>query len=122
MDGTGPKGDTGATGAIGPAGSRGSQGPKGAPGRDATVRCEIGGGHNAKGVKVTCKVTYGADGSRADARRLSHRGATLLRGGRVYATGTVAHLLSSRSLEPGVYTMRVRTGSHQVTRLKIRLG
>jgi hypothetical protein len=57
-----------------------------------------------------------------------HRGlalpppAQLLRGGRVYATGTVAHLLSSRSLEPGVYTMQVRTGTHEVTRFKIRLG
>jgi hypothetical protein len=118
----GPKGDVGATGATGPAGPRGSQGPKGAPGRDATVRCEIGGGSKAKGVKVTCKVSYEAKGSRADARKLSHRQAKLLRGGKVVARGTVAHLLASRSLEPGVYTMQVRTGTHEVTRLKVRLG
>jgi phosphodiester glycosidase/calcineurin-like phosphoesterase family protein/collagen triple helix repeat protein len=121
----GAKGANGATGPAGPAGARGPAGPagpKGAPGRDATVRCEIGGGRNTKGVKVTCKVSYDAKGSRADARKLSHRQAQLLRGGRVYARGTVAHLLSTDSLEPGVYTLQVRTGSHQVTRFKIRLG
>jgi len=119
---TGPKGDKGDTGATGPAGARGPQGPKGADGRDATVRCEVGGGHSTKGVKVTCKVSYGAKGSRADARELSHRHAELLHGGKVVATGTVAHLRSLSSLEPGVYTMQVRTGSHEVTRFKIRLG
>jgi hypothetical protein len=118
----GPKGEAGPNGATGPAGPLGSQGPKGTPGRDATVRCAIGGGRNAKGAKVTCKVTYDAKGSRADARRLSHRQAKLLRGGKVVAKGTVAHLLASRSLEPGVYTMQVRTGSHQVTRLKVRVA
>ncbi len=118
----GPKGGNGAPGPAGPRGPQGSQGPKGAPGRDATVRCEVGGGHGAKGVKVTCKVTLDAKGSRADARKLSHRAAKLLRGGKVVATGTVAHLLASRSLEPGVYTMQVRTGSHEVTRLKVRIG
>jgi hypothetical protein len=118
----GPAGNTGATGPAGPKGATGATGPKGAPGRDATVRCEIAGGKNAKGVKVTCKVSYGAKGSRADARQLSHREAKLLRGGRVYAGGTVAHLLSLRSLERGTYTMQVRTGAHKVTRFKVRLG
>jgi exopolysaccharide biosynthesis protein len=118
----GPKGDTGAKGATGPAGPRGPKGPKGADGRDATVRCVIGGGRNTKGVKVTCKVSYGAKGSRGDARKLAHRQAKLLRGGKVVATGTVARLKSSASLKPGVYTMQVRTGTHSVTRFKIRLG
>jgi hypothetical protein len=118
----GPKSSTGATGPKGPKGARGPAGPKGAPGRDATVRCEVGGGRKSKGVKVTCKVSFGAKGSRADARKLSHREAKLMRGGRVVAKGTVAHLLSTSSLEPGVDTLQVRTGSHQVTRFKVRLG
>ena len=120
----GPAGPTGATGPVGPkgeAGARGATGPKGEPGRDATVSCKVANGKGSKGVKVTCKVSYGAKGSRADAAKLSHRQARLLRGGRVYASGTVAHLLSLRSLEPGNYTMQVRTGTHQVTRLKVRL-
>jgi hypothetical protein len=123
----GPAGPTGATGATGPAGpkgetgARGATGPKGEPGRDATVSCKVASGHGkgAKGVKVTCKVSYGAKGSRAD---LSHRQAKLLRGGKVYAQGTVAHLLTRRSLEPGRYTMQVRTGTHQVTRFQVRIG
>jgi Phosphodiester glycosidase/Calcineurin-like phosphoesterase len=119
---TGPAGAKGAGGPVGPSGGRGPAGPKGAPGRDATVRCEIGGGHGARDAKVTCKVSYGAKGSRADARRLSHSQAKLLRGGKVYARGTVAHLLALRSLEPGVYTLQVRTGAHRSTRLKVRLG
>ncbi len=118
----GPRGATGAAGPTGPTGARGPVGPRGEPGHDATVRCELGGGRKAKGAKVTCKVTYTAGGSRVDARRLSHRRAKLLRGGRVYATGTVAHLLASRSLEPGAYTMQVRTGTHAVTRFRVRLG
>jgi hypothetical protein len=71
---------------------------------------------------VTCKVTFNAKGSRADARKLSRRQAKLLRGGKVVAKGTVAHLLSTGSLKPGAYTMQVRTGTHQVTRFKVRLG
>jgi hypothetical protein len=127
----GPQGDTGATGPAGPAGPkgqtgaagpRGARGPKGAPGRDATVRCEVGGSRNARHGKVTCKVSFGAKGSRADARKLAHRRAELLRGGRVYARGTVAHLLSRRSLDPGAYTLRVRTGAGDVTRFTVRLG
>jgi hypothetical protein len=117
----GPKGDTGATGPVGPAGARGPQGPKGAPGRDAVVRCQVAGG-NGKRVKVTCKVTYGAGGSRADARKLSHRQAKLLRGGKVVARGTVARLRTTGAVAPGVYTLAVRTGFHEVTRFKIRLG
>jgi hypothetical protein len=46
----------------------------------------------------------------------------LLRGGKVYAAGTVGHLLSRRSIAPGSYTMQVRTGTHAVTRFKVRLG
>jgi hypothetical protein len=119
---TGAAGPAGKTGPAGPKGATGATGPKGAPGRDASVRCEVAGGKNAKGVKVTCKVSYGAKGSRADAQQLSHREAKLLRGGRVYARGTVAHLLTLRSLEHGVYTMQVRTGAHAVSRFKVRLG
>ncbi len=64
------------------------------------MRCEVG-GKGAKGVKVTCKVTYGGKASRADERKLSGHAAKLLRGGKVYAAGTVGHLLSRRSLAPG---------------------
>lgn len=117
----GAKGDTGATGAAGPKGATGATGPKGAPGRDATVRCEVG-GKGAKGVKVTCKVTYGGKASSADGLKLSGHAATLLRGGKVYAAGTVGHLLSRREVAPGAYTMQVRTGTHAVTRFKVRLG
>jgi hypothetical protein len=117
----GAKGATGPKGSTGPKGATGATGPKGAPGRDATVRCEVG-GKGAKGVKVTCKVTYGGRASRADERKLSGHAATLLRGGKVYAAGTVGHLLSRRSIAPGSYTMQVRTGTHAVTRFKIRLG
>jgi len=85
------------------------------------VRCEVG-GRGAKGAKVTCKVIYGGKASRAEERKLSGHSATLLRGGKVYASGTVAHLLSRRSLAPGEYTMQVRTGTHKVTRFKITLG
>jgi hypothetical protein len=46
----------------------------------------------------------------------------LLRGGKVYASGTVGRLLSRRSLGPGNYTLQVRTGAHSVTRFKVRLG
>jgi 3',5'-cyclic AMP phosphodiesterase CpdA len=118
---TGAKGATGAKGSTGPKGATGATGPKGAPGRDASVRCEVG-GKGGKGVKVTCKVTYGGRASRVDERKLSGHAATLLRGGKVYAAGTVGHLLSRRSIAPGAYTMQVRTGTHAVTRFKVRLG
>ncbi len=120
----GAKGATGPKGSTGPKGAAGATGPKGAPGRDATVRCEVGGkgAKGVKGVKVTCKVTYGGRASRADERKLSGHAATLLRGGKVYAAGTVGHLLSRRSIAPGSYTMQVRTGTHAVTRFKVRLG
>jgi hypothetical protein len=117
----GAKGATGPKGSTGPKGATGASGPKGAPGRDASVRCEVG-GKGAKGVKVTCKVTYGGRASRVDERKLSGHAATLLRGGKVYAAGTVGHLLSRRSIAPGSYTMQVRTGTHAVTRFKVRLG
>jgi 8-oxo-dGTP pyrophosphatase MutT (NUDIX family) len=120
----GPAGPAGKEGKAGPKGSKGATGPagpKGAPGRNATVRCEIGGGRGAKGVKVTCKVIYG-DKANAQERKLSGKTATLLHGGKVYAAGTVGRLLSRRSLAPGKYTMAVRTGTHKVTRFKITLG
>ncbi|HEY0276911.1 MAG TPA: phosphodiester glycosidase family protein [Solirubrobacterales bacterium] len=117
----GAKGDTGATGAAGPKGATGATGPKGAPGRDATVRCEVG-GKGAKRVKVTCKVVYGGKASQAGTLKLAGHSATLLRGGKVYATGTVGHLLSRREVAPGSYTMQVRTGTHAATRFKVRLG
>ncbi|MCW2982037.1 MAG: hypothetical protein JWO14_3764 [Solirubrobacterales bacterium] len=85
------------------------------------MRCEVG-GKGAKGVKVTCKVTYGGKASRVDERKLSGHAATLLRGGKVYAAGTVGHLLSRRSIASGTYTIQVRTGTHAVTRFKVRLG
>jgi hypothetical protein len=85
------------------------------------VRCEVG-GKGAKGVKVTCKVTYGGRASRVEERKLSGHAATLLRGGKVYAAGTVGHLLSRREVAPGAYTMQVRTGTHAMTRFKVRLG
>jgi hypothetical protein len=113
----GKAGPAGATGAVGPKGATGAAGPKGAPGREATVRCEKG-----KGTKVTCKITYGAKASSAKERKLSGHAAKLLRGGKVYAEGTVGHLLTRRSLAPGEYTMQVKTGSHQVSRFKIHLG
>jgi hypothetical protein len=120
---TGPSGATGATGATGARGPAGPKGAQGAPGRDATVRCEVAGAaKKEKGVKVTCKVSYGGRSAGADARRLSHRRAQLMRGGKVYASGTVAHLLASRSVEPGLYTMRVHTGGRTVTRFKVRVG
>jgi hypothetical protein len=117
----GKAGPAGAKGATGPKGATGATGAKGAPGRDASVRCELG-GKGANGVKVTCKVTYGGRASRADERKLSGHAATLLRGGKVYAAGTVGHLLSRRSIASGTYTMQVRTGTHAVTRFKVRLG
>ncbi|HJZ36419.1 MAG TPA: hypothetical protein VJ204_09120, partial [Solirubrobacterales bacterium] len=117
----GPAGATGKPGKKGKAGPKGATGAKGAPGRDATVRCEVG-GKSATGVKVTCKVTYGGKASRADERELSGHAAKLLRGGKVYAAGTVGRLVTRRSVAPGAYTLQVRTGTHALTRFKIRLG
>jgi DNA-binding beta-propeller fold protein YncE len=117
----GKDGATGASGTAGPAGKPGKRGPKGAPGRDATVRCEVD-GKGTRGDHVTCKVTYRGKDSRADRRELAGHAAKLLRGGKVYAAGTVDRLLSRRSLAPGKYTLQVRTGAHAVTRFEIRLG
>ena len=95
-------------------------GPKGAPGRDATVRCEVG-GKGAKGVKVTCKVIYGGKASRAEERKLSGHAATLRRGGKVYAAAPSATCCpDARSRRAPTRCRYVRAPA--VTRFKIRLG
>ncbi|HTA15270.1 MAG TPA: hypothetical protein VK781_10495 [Solirubrobacteraceae bacterium] len=98
----GPQGLAGATGSSGATGSQGSTGPRGPAGRDAT--CKALRGHGAPRIKCTLS---GAKSSAASA--------SLTRGGRTYAHGTVAslHLVHGR-LAAGRYTLRYRFNGHSI--------
>jgi hypothetical protein len=98
----GPQGLAGATGSPGATGSQGSTGPRGPVGRDAT--CKVLRGHGALRIKCTL--------SRAKSSAAS---ASLIRGGRTYARGTVAslHLVHGRPVA-GRYTLRYRFDGHSI--------
>ncbi len=87
----GPQGQPGADGAPGPAGAPGAPGPRGARGPRGRVTCRV-----RSKRRVSCRVTA------ARATR-----ATLLRRGRVYASGTVAGLRARRPIRPGRYALRL---------------
>lgn len=104
--GPGADGADGAAGRDGAAGPRGATGPKGdkgargPAGRDAKVTCTV-----KKSRRVTCKVT-----------RVSGRAkATLVRGGRTYAKGTVASLRANRTVTPGRYELHIGKTRRAVT-------
>ncbi|MGA9874945.1 MAG: hypothetical protein WBQ21_03965 [Solirubrobacteraceae bacterium] len=92
----GGPGTQGPAGVQGPAGAVGPRGLTGPPGRDAT--CRVLRGHGAPQIKCTLK------GTKAGVSQ-----ASLTRGGRIYARGTVAslHPVHGR-LTPGSYTLRYR--------------
>ena len=112
---TGPKGDNGATGAAGAKGDKGDRGATGAPGRDASVKCSVAKRRTSS--KVTCKVTY----VRSTSKRIGGRQASLTRGGRTYARGTVAALRTVRTITRGTYTLRVRTSTKTTTTYRIAI-
>jgi hypothetical protein len=98
-------GRDGAPGAAGPAGARGPAGPRGARGRRGRVTCTV-----RSKRRVSCRVSA-ASGSRA----------RLIRGRRVYATGTPARLRARRTIRPGRYTMRlVNRGRRTALRVTVR--
>jgi hypothetical protein len=94
----GPQGPAGADGAPGPAGPRGARGPLG------RVTCKV-----RSRRRVTCRVS---------APRTTR--ATLVRRGRVYATGTAARLRARRPVRPGRYTLRL--AGRPALRVVIRSG
>lgn len=109
--GQGPKGDGGPQGGPGPQGGAGPQGPQGLMGPQGDVGPQ---GRQGKTSKISCTlvrkkkiVCKNVSGSRS-AR------ASLVRGGRVYATGTVRRLAARRSLRRGAYTLVVGAGKRAV--------
>ncbi len=96
----GTPGQTGSPGAAGSQGAPGAQGPRGLtgpPGRDAT--CKVQRGRGAPRIKCTLS---GVESSAASS-------ASLTRGGRTYARGTVASLRPVHGrLAAGRYTLRYR--------------
>ena len=96
----GPQGASGATGPAGAAGPRGARGVTGARGARgpagpaASVTCRLTGAR-ARRVTCTVKLRGRAAGTRA----------RLVRGKRVYASGTLARLSARRALPPGRYTL-----------------
>ncbi len=93
---SGAQGSGGATGLPGATGPQGATGPRGPAGHDAT--CKVLRGHGAPRIKCTL---VGAKSSVASA--------SLTRGGRIYARGTVASLHPVRGrLAAGRYTLRYR--------------
>lgn len=115
---TGATGSNGANGATGPIGSNGSngapglKGDTGAPGaagaqgpagRNATVKC--------KTVKVKGKKRLRCDVSFVKASSTKNTKATLLRGSRVYASGTTNKLTATRSVPSGTYVLVLQRGS-----------
>jgi len=92
-------GRDGAPGAPGPAGATGPAGPRGARGARGRVTCKV-----RSRRRVSCRVSA-ASGSRA----------RLVRGRRVYATGTPARLRARRAVRPGRYTLRLVNGRRQTS-------
>lgn len=93
---SGAQGSAGATGLPGATGLQGATGPRGPAGRDAT--CKVLRGHGAPRIKCT----LGGVKSRVVS-------ASLTRGGRIYARGTVASLHPVRGrLAAGRYTLCCR--------------
>jgi len=111
----GDKGDAGANGLNGAKGDKGDKGATGAPGRDAAVKCSVA--KSRKSSKVTCKVTY----AKATSKRIGGRQASLTRGGRTYARGTVAALRTVRTVTRGTYTLRVKTTAKTTTTYRIAI-
>jgi len=92
----GSQGAPGGSGAQGPVGAQGPRGRTGPPGRDVT--CKVLQGHGAPRIKCTLKGINASVSS-----------ASLTRGGRTYALGTLAflHPVHGR-LAAGRYTLRYR--------------
>ena len=125
----GPRGDAGAPGAQGPkgdkgdAGAQGERGERGPRGRDALVTCTVKGA-----TRVTCSVVYrnAARSAETTAKQVKRSSkARLMRGGRVYAKGTVARMQATRKLARGSYVLRVggatRDGASAATTLRVRV-
>jgi hypothetical protein len=106
--GQGPQGGQGAQGGQGPqggqglqgvAGPQGATGPQGKQGKTPKVSCKL-----TSKTKIVCTNVSGSRSARA----------SLVRGGRVYATGTVRRLAARRSLRRGAYTLVVGAGKRTV--------
>jgi hypothetical protein len=96
--GQGPKGDTGPQGTTGLPGLNGPQGSTGRPGKNGhtpKLSCKLVGSR-----KIVCKDVSGSRKSRA----------SLVRSGRVYATGTASRLVARRALRRGQYALVVGAG------------
>ncbi|HEY3828912.1 MAG TPA: hypothetical protein VGL57_06925 [Solirubrobacteraceae bacterium] len=92
----GPQGSVGATGSPGATGPQGATGPRGPAGHDAT--CKVLRGHGAPRIKCTLSGVKSSVSS-----------ASLTRGRRTYARGTVASLRAVHGpLRAGRYTLRYR--------------
>jgi N-acetylneuraminic acid mutarotase len=104
--GPGPTGPAGPAGANGAAGAQGPQGERGVD-RHITVTCKVSKKKSAKKVKVTCSVKD------AGATR-----ARLTRNGRTFARGSARHLVATRALRHGRYTLRIGRS----LRLRVRIA
>lgn len=123
----GPAGPAGPSGPQGPAGPIGPRGPAGTNGRNAVVTCTAGKPKRGK-VKVTCVVRFRAGSSSLRVQ------AQLLRGDRIYASGSRAvrprargnlSLHAGRRLARGNYTLRLAfvdvKGGETVIRQRVRV-
>ena len=126
----GAKGDTGASGPVGPlgpvgpVGATGAKGAKGDPGRDAAVTCKIKTTNKKQGVVCTVVFAGGEAKTRAarsTAKALTASKARLTRNGRTYATGSVGHLKTVRTLVRGGYSLRVTTGKKATATYRVTL-
>jgi Tol biopolymer transport system component len=106
----GQPGPTGAAGAVGSAGAHGTQGARGSAGRDAKVTCRLTKNHH----KVTCTVTFvGKRVTRTAPAKLTKNGLT-------YARGLLTALRPARTIQPGVYTLRLTLVGHALV-IPVRL-
>ncbi|MDQ8045439.1 MAG: hypothetical protein AAGC46_11865 [Solirubrobacteraceae bacterium] len=113
----GPAGPAGATGGPGAAGAPGATGPAGKAGRDAV--CTVKG--TKKLPKVTCTLTTPTSTTAKSPAVTSSTKATLTRGGKTVATGTIASLRAKKSLAEGTYTLRYRSHGDAVA-ITVRIG
>jgi Collagen triple helix repeat (20 copies) len=112
----GAKGDPGAPGVAGAKGEKGAKGDAGAqgkPGRNGRdASCIVKRGKGAP--KITCRLV-------AAKAKASKARASLRRGGKTYARGTVASMRATRKLPRGSYTLRYRVSGKLVTQA-VRVG
>ena len=124
---SGAQGETGPTGQQGASGQNGTNGPQGPAGPQGPVGATgASGPRGSAGRDAICKVVRGKRAPRIvctlQAHKASSARATLTRGGRTYARGTVSSLLATRrKLPAGRYTLHCSNAGRKLA-VTITLG